>query len=127
MGEEQIGRTVWVIPEGYIPSESYGPNPTRELLSHEAACILNPNPQSAEVELTLFFADRDPVGPYRVTVGGRRTLHLRFNDLGDPQPVPRNTDYSTVIRSSVPIVVQHTRLDSRPPQHALLSTIAWSQ
>jgi len=69
--------------------------------------------------------NREPCGPYRVRVGARRTLHLRFNDLSDPEPVPRDTSYASVIESSVPIIVQHTRLDSRNPNIALLSTIAF--
>lgn len=77
------------------------------------------------MEVTLYFADREPVGPYKVTVDARRTLHLRFNDLADPEPVPRDTDYASVIRSDVPIVVQHTRLDSRRAELALLSTVAY--
>ncbi len=127
MSNGALGRRVWVIAEGYIPAASYDPHPSRAMVSHEVACILNTGDQPAEVEITLYFADREPVGPYRVTVGPRRTLHLRFNDLHDPEPVPRDTDYASVIRSSVPIVVQHTRLDSRPPPHALLSTIAWAE
>ena len=74
--------------------------------------------------ITIFFADREPVGPYRLTVPARRTLHLRFNDLDDPRPIPRDTDYASVIESDVPIVVQHTRLDSRRAEVALLSTMA---
>ena len=34
-----IGRQVWVIAEGYIPSESNGPSP--QMTSHETACLLN--------------------------------------------------------------------------------------
>jgi hypothetical protein len=52
-------------------------------------------------------------------------LHLRFNDLEDPEPVPRGTDYASVIESDVPIVVQHTRLDSRQAALALLTTVAY--
>ena len=120
-----IGRTRWAIAEGYIPGESTGPEP--QMTSHETACLLNAGDQDAQVEITLFLADRDPVGPYRVTVPTRRTLHLRFNDLDDPEPVPRDTPYASVIESDVPIVVQHTRLDSRQPENALLSTIAYAE
>jgi hypothetical protein len=95
------------------------------MVSHETACILNATPDIAHLMILLYFADREPAGPYSVTIQPRRTLHLRFNDLNDPEQVPRDTDYSSVIQSDVPIVVQHTRLDSRQPQHALLSTIAW--
>jgi hypothetical protein len=121
---EPIGRTRWAIAEGYIPSESSFSH--RALLSHETACILNAGDREAHVAITIFFADREPVGPYRVTVGARRTLHLRFNDLEDPA-IPRDTDYSSVFESDEPIVVQHTRLDSRRPEVSLLSTTAYAQ
>jgi hypothetical protein len=122
---EAIGRRRWAIAEGYIPSESAFSDPA--LISHETACILNAGDRDAQVAITIFFADRDPVGPYRVTVGARRTLHLRFNDLADPKPVPRDTDYASVFESDVPIIVQHTRLDSRKAELALLSTMAYSE
>ncbi|MBW4422581.1 MAG: hypothetical protein KME13_25770 [Myxacorys californica WJT36-NPBG1] len=76
--------------------------------------------------MVVEFSDREPVGPYRVTVPARRTKHLRFNDLSDPELIPRDTDYASVIESNVPIVVQHTRLDSRQAENALLSTIAFA-
>jgi hypothetical protein len=118
-----IGRTLWAIAEGYIPPA--GTQGSRELESHETACILNTGDTDAHVRITIYFRDRDPVGPYQVTVAARRTLHLRFNDLSDPAPVPRNTDYASVFESDVPIVVQHTRLDSRQAALALLTTMAY--
>lgn len=118
-----IGRHTWAIAEGYIPPASTGS--TREMTSHETVCILNAGAEDAHVEITVYFADREPAGPYRFTVGARRTRHLRFNEFADPEPVPKNTDFSSVIVSDVPIVVQHTRLDSRQPALALLSTIAY--
>lgn len=121
--ERAPGSRVWAIPEGYIPEESTGPEPA--MTSHETACILNASDQDADVRITVYFSDRDPVGPYVLTVPARRTRHVRFNDLDDPQPVPRGTDYASVIEASVPIVVQHTRLDSRQAENALLSTVAF--
>ena len=120
-----IGRTEWAIAEGWIPAQSNGPEP--EMLSHETACILNTNDRDAHVEITIYFTDRDPAGPYRITVPARRTKHVRFNDLKDPEPVPLATDYASTIISDVPIVVQHTRLDSRQAENALLSTIAYGE
>ena len=78
------------------------------------------------MEITIFFSDREPAGPYKVTVPARRTKHVRFNDLKDPEPIPVDTDYASVVESNVPIVVQHTRLDSRQAENALLSTIAYA-
>jgi len=119
-----IGKTRWAIPEGYIPSGSVSQD--RALLSHETACILNAGDREAHIKLSVYFADREPV-IYSVTVAPRRTLHLRFNDLKDPEPIPLDTDYASVFESDVPIVVQHTRLDSRRAEISLLSTIAFGE
>jgi hypothetical protein len=121
---DAIGRTRWAIAEGYIPSESSFSD--RALISHETACILNATDREAHVAITIFFANREPVGPYKLTVAARRTLHLRFNDLHDPHPIPHDTDYASVFESDVPIVVQHTRLDSRHAEVSLLSTMAYA-
>ena len=122
---DPLGRKRWAIAEGWIPSQSSFADRTLEL--HETACILNAGDETAQVRITIFFEDREPSGPYRVTVPPRRTLHLRFNDLQAPAPIPRDTAYSSVFESDVPIVVQHTRLDSRRPEVSLLSTIAYAE
>lgn len=119
-----IGAKRWAIAEGYIPGASTGPAP--QMTSHETVCILNAGDRAAQIEITIFFADREPVGPYRITVPARRTRHLRFNDLRDPEAVPRDTDFASLIESDEPVVVQHTRLDSRQAENALLSTIAYA-
>jgi hypothetical protein len=120
---EAIGRTRWALAEGYIPSLSHGPSP--QMTSHETLCLLNASNIDAEVSITIYFTDREPVGPYRVSVPARRTKHLRFNELSDPAPIPPDTDYSSVVESTVPIVVQQTRLDSRQAENALFSTMAY--
>jgi len=118
-----LGKKIWAIAEGYIPKSSNGPEP--EMLSHETACILNTSDQEAHVEITIYYSDRDPSGPYKITVEAKRTKHIRFNNLKDPEPIPKGTDYSSVIKSDIPIIVQHSRLDSRQAENALLSTIAY--
>jgi hypothetical protein len=122
--QHPIGRKSWAIAEGYIPASSHGPAP--EMTSHEAVCLLNTSEQEAHVQIMIYFADRDPVGPYDITVPARRTKHVRVNDLTDPAAIPRGTDYASTIESDMPIVVQHTRLDSRQEANALLSTIAYA-
>jgi hypothetical protein len=120
---KSVGVKEWVIAEGYIPPESHGPKP--EMLSHETVCLLNAGDKDANVEITIYYSDREPVGPYKLTVPARRTRHVRFNNLRDPEPIPRDTDFSSIIRSDVPVVAQHTRLDSRQAENALLSTVAY--
>jgi hypothetical protein len=119
-----IGHKRWVIPEGWIPPASHGPEP--EMLSHETACVLNVSDEDAHLEITVFYSDREPAGPYKIFVGARRTKHIRFNDLTEPEPIPRGTDYASMIESDVPIVVQHTRLDSRQAENALMTTVAFA-
>jgi len=122
--DAMIGRMRWAIAEGYIPGWSHGPEPA--MTSHETACILNASDRDAHIEIRVYFADREPAGPYTFTVPARRTKHVRFNDLTDPEPIPRSTDYASVIESDVPVVVQHTRLDSRQADNALITTIAYA-
>lgn len=117
-----MGHRVWAIAEGFIPDRSSGPD---DMESHETVCFLNTSDQDAHVDITVYFSDREPAGPYRVTVPARRTLHQLFNDLDDPERIPLATDYATVIQSDVPVVVQHTRLDSRQSENALLTTMAF--
>jgi hypothetical protein len=123
-GMDAIGRKRWAIAEGYIPPSSTGPHP--QMTSHETVCLLNTGPQDAHVSITIFYVDQPPVGPYRVVVPSERTRHVRFNDLSDPAPIPMDRDFASLIESDVPIVVQHTRLDSRQAENALLSTIAFA-
>ncbi|HYE33821.1 sensory rhodopsin transducer [Methylocaldum sp.] len=120
-----IGKTRWAIAEGYIPSQSTGGG--RAFESHETVCILNAGGADAQISVTVFFADREPAGPYLFTVPARRTRHLRFNDFHTPESIPRDTDYASLIESDMPIVVQHTRLDSRQAELALLTTMAYSE
>lgn len=123
MTREPIGRQRWAIAEGYLPSWGNGPAP--EMVSHETVCLLNAGDRDAQVSITVFFSDREPLGPYRLLVPARRTRHVRFNDLQDPAPIPPGTDFASLIESDVPVVVQHSRLDSRQAENALMTTIAY--
>jgi hypothetical protein len=123
VNRQVIGCHRWAIAEGYIPAASTGSG--RAFESHETVCILNAGDTDAQITLTIYFRDREPAGPFRLMVPAQRTRHVRFNDLNDPERIPRDTDYSCVIEADVPVVVQHTRLDSRQAALALLSTMAF--
>lgn len=121
---EALGTKVWVIAEGYIPGASTGPAP--QMTSHETLCILNTGDQEANIEITVYFDDREPAGPYRLKVSPRRTAHVRLNELNDPESIPPDTDFASVLRADRPVVVQHTRLDSRQAENALMTTLAYA-
>jgi len=119
----ELGCRRWALAEGYIPAWSNGPAP--QMTSHKALCILNSGDRDAHVEVMVYFENREPAGPFRFLVGARRTRHLRFNEFSDPQAIPVDTPYASVVSCDVPIVVQHTRLDSRQAENALMTTIAF--
>ena len=73
--------------------------------------MLNAGDADAQIAITVFFVDREPAGPYRCIVPTRRTRHIRFNDLTDPETVPVGTEFASLTEPDMPAVVQHTRLD----------------
>ena len=120
-----IGRTRWELPGGYVPTDSTGPEP--EMVSHEKLCLLNAGDEMATVELTLQYADGREAGPYPLTVAAQRVRHVRVNDLIDPYAPPLGRTYGIELESTVPIVVQWTRQDTRQAENATLSTIAYGE
>ena len=91
-----IGHKNWAILRGWIPP-----------LGDEAVSFLNAAAQDAHVLMTVYYSNRGPIGPYRITVPAGRMRRIRLNALEDPEPLPRATDYASTIESDVPIVVQH--------------------
>jgi hypothetical protein len=117
-----IGRREWIVG-GCIPVRSTGPEP--EFTSHDKLCVLNAGDRMASVRIFLQHADREPVGPYRITIAPRRVRHFRLNDLIDPMAMPLEVAYSAVIRADVPIVVQLTAQDSRQRELARAGALAY--
>ena len=103
----------------------------RELLqldavSHEAACLLNVSDADANVRFTFYFEDDEPLGPVELAVGSRRTRHVRLDEpteIGGVE-LPRGVPYAYEIESDVPIVVQHSRLDTSGG-YTLFTTVAY--
>jgi len=116
-----LGETQWVIPDGYIPSVSSG-----ELVSHESICVLNTSVEDAELSITIYFEDRNPISDIRYVVPARRTKHIRTSSLEkNSEFIPVGVPYAILVESSIPIVVQYSRLDSTQAENALMSTMAF--
>lgn len=120
-----VGKMVWTIADGYIPSQSTSLD--RASVSHETACNRSAGPSEAHVGITVLSSDRNAIGPHHVGVPADRTLHVRFNDSSDRKPILRDTDYSSLFEPDVLVVIQHARLDSRKAELALLTTTAYGQ
>ena len=118
------GKTHWFVPDAYLPAES-----SHGVTSHEAACLLNAGETDARVRFTFFFEDREPIGPVELIVGCRRTSHVR---LDDPEAIggvdlPRGVPYAYAVESNVPVVLQHSRLDTSAGAYTLFTTIAYGE
>lgn len=117
---DALGHRVWVISGGRIPFPSHGDEPA--FTSFDEICVLNAGDADAELSLTVYYGDQEPVGPYPLGVPARRIRHVRFNDLVDPEALLLDRAFGCVVRSSTPIVVQFTRQDTRIPGALTLAT-----
>jgi len=112
-----IGSKHWTIVQGWIPA-----------IGEETVSLLNVSGQEAHVEMTVYYSHRDPAGPYLITVPEGRTEHVHLNRLTESEPIPRATNYDSIIESDVPIVVQHPKAwetrhytEQRPSEDHFLS------
>lgn len=116
------GFTRWMIPDGYLPDRSNG-----DLVSHEAVCVLNTGYEDARMVLTIFFEDRDPLECPDIVCGARRTNHIRLDKIraDNGMQIPRGVPYAVELVSTVPVVVQHSRMDTSQAELALFTTMAF--
>lgn len=118
------GKRKWFVPDAFLPATSSG-----EAVSHEAACLLNTSNTDANVRFTFYFEDRDPIGPIELTLQARRTWHVRLDNpdaIGGVE-LPRGVPYAYAVESDVPVVVQHSRLDTSAGAYTLFTTIAYGE
>lgn len=118
MSEVGEGARVWLVPDGFIPEESSG---SQE--SHEAICVLNTSERDARLSISFYFEDRDSVKNLSVTVPAERTRHIRIDGIENVE-MPRGVPYSIRVESDVPVIVQHSRMDTTQPALSLMTAIA---
>lgn len=116
------GMRTWIIPDGFLQPKSIG-----EQISHESVCVLNLENEDATIRLNFYFEDREPMTQFVAKCGSNRTHHIRLDKLTDDlgNPIPRGVPYAIKVDSNVPIVVQHSRLDTSQEALALFTTMAY--
>lgn len=116
------GKKTWLIPDCFLNSVS-----KNESVSHEAICVINTTDTDAEIKLTLFFEDADPIKLFSSSCKAGRTHHIRMDRLTgeNGEKIPRDTPYAALVESNVNIVVQYSRLDTSEVEMALMTTIAY--
>lgn len=118
-----IGSKVWAIPGGHMPSLSSGSEPRDT--SRDELCVLNAGHFDVHLQLTIYYEEHEPVGPYPLKVAARRVRHVRFNDLIDPQALPLDTPYAVLLVADHPVVVQFTRRDTSQAANSIATTLAY--
>ena len=116
------GKKVWLIPDGFLPEDSSG-----KFVSHEAVCVLNTGDEEARINLTIYFEDKEPMEVFTAVCGARRTNHIRLDKIAnkDGKKIPVGVPYAILVESSVPVVVQHSRMDTTQSEMTLMTTMAY--
>ncbi|MFD2330837.1 sensory rhodopsin transducer [Cohnella sp. GCM10020058] len=121
--EDRNGKLQWVYPDCELP-----PPGDSLLQGHESIIVLNMNDAPASLELTLYFADREPVRLSSTMVEARRVRCYRLDNPEDMGGfvVPTETQYAVRLVSDAPVVVQYGRLDTRQSNMAYYTTMGLS-
>ena len=97
------------------------------MVSHEAICVLNLSGKDANIDITLYFEDREPMNGIHAVCRHERANHIRLDRVvtEDGRKIPKNTPYAVLVESDRPVVVQASRLDVSQPEYALMTTMAY--
>lgn len=119
---KNTGSNVWFVPDAYYPTISNGHFP-----SHEAICVLNPGDKNAEIDIILYFEDRDKMSGFKAICKAERTNHIRMDKLTDVNGnnVPKGVPYAMMIVSSEKVIIQYSRMDTTQAEMALMTTMAY--
>lgn len=117
-----IGKTVWAIGDGFLPTTQNG-----NYKSHEAICVLNTSDKDANIEITVYFEDKEPMTGFCEVCNAKRANHIRLDMIKNKngELIPCGIPYALLVESDVEIVVQHSRMDVSQPEMTLMTTIAY--
>ena len=118
---KNYGKKTWLIPDAFYDPLWNG------VVSHEAVCVLNTSDSDANINLILFFEDRDKMDDFYAVCKAGRTNHIRMDKIvsKNGNTVPKDLPYAILVESDVEIVVQYSRLDTSQAEMALMTTIAF--
>ena len=124
MCNKGIGKKNWIIPDCELPHEGEG-----VLKGHESVIIVNDNDVDAEIDVKIFFDDKDCYEGIKWTVGANRVKCFRMNKPEDMSGfnVPYETQYAMKVTSNVNIVLQYGRLDNRQTNLAYYTTLGYAE
>ena len=119
-----MGKNKWIIPDCELPRPGEG-----VAKGHESVIIVNDSDNVAQIDVTLYFVDKEPFENIKWTVGAKRVRCFRMNNIEDMCgfEVPFETQYAMKISSNTPIVVQYGRLDNTQSNLAFYTTLGYTE
>ena len=113
------GKRVWFFPDGDLPAPG-----DDALKGHEYLVLLNPNHADAEVALTIYFTDQDPVVLVARSIGAERVRCIRTDEPIDGFQMPLG-QYAIKVESTVGLIAQIGRMDVTQPNLAYYTTMGF--
>ena len=118
-----IGKCRWIFPDGDLPPRGEG-----EPHGHESLVVLNPNSEDADIRLTIYFPDREPVRELTFHIEGERVRCIRMDEpVGDQGYQVPFGQYALVLDSTVPVVAQIGRMDVQQPNLAYYTVMGYPE
>ena len=98
-----------------------------DFVSHEAVCVLNLSDETAKINITVYFEDREPLKGFFAECQSERTNHIRLDKIenNDGVKIPLEVPYALLIESNVSVVCQHSRMDVTQSEMTLMTTMAY--
>jgi hypothetical protein len=111
-------KTEWYFPDAYLPDTSTN-------ISHEAVCVLNTSSQDANLIITMYYLDQEPVTGFQVACPSKRSKHIRTDALKNKsgETVKERVPYAIHVSSDIPVMCQYTRVDATKPAYTLMTTM----
>ena len=125
---EAWGKKVWAFPDAFLPAKGhpYKTSSHSDQFGHESLCIINYDQNTANIILDFLYEDQDPIENYTFNMQGKRSIHLRIDDIEvNGQKLPREKPYSIVLKSNINVVAQLSRLDTTSEHNAFMTTMGW--
>ena len=90
------------------------PDKNSKLEAHESIIILNTSNKDANIKISFYFTDKDPIENISKSVKAKRVKCIRIDhseEIGDVK-IPYNKQYAVRVESDVKVVVTFGRLDT---------------
>ena len=123
---ETLGKKIWAFPDAFLPAKGhpYKTSNHGDQFGHESLCIINYDQNPANIVLDFLY--EDPIENYIFTMHGKRSIHLRIDDIEiNGQRLPREKPYSIVLKSNINVVAQLSRLDTTSEHNAFMTAMGW--